>query len=99
MILFTCKNEPETREGYPCKAFRWSFQIEPTSIGFIHQHQHQNGEWDDSHTAVYIAYLDRPFKLGSDHIYYDGPHCIYQLGFLRLMRGNWKCKECIDFGQ
>lgn len=39
----------------------------------------------------------RPFewRLGADHIYYDGPHCLYMLGpFWLTNEFNSTCKEC-----
>ena len=48
--------EPETRPGFPCVAFRWTFQIDADFVGFVHQH-HIDGRWRDSHTNVTGAAL------------------------------------------
>jgi hypothetical protein len=97
MILFTFKNELETRKDYPCKAFRWTFQISFNGIGFVHQSQDKlNNNWSDSHVDVYGIWLNfNFFKFGFDHGYYDGPHCSFTLGVVQICWCNWNCKKCI----
>lgn len=104
MILWKFKETLETRgNDMPCSAFRWVFEIDASrdgfNIGFVHQHQDKmTREWNSSHTAVYEITGTRYFKLGSQHVYYDGPHCSFSLGFIHFVWGggirtNW-CKKC-----
>ena len=102
MILFSFKEEPETRKGMPCTAFRWTFQINSwktgVSAGFVHQHK-RDDKWYSSHTSVYEVSLTTSFRLGTCHVYYDGPHCCLDVGFLHFMWGGnpltgW-CKKCM----
>lgn len=103
MILFKFKETPETRSNFPCTAFRWTLQSEAwwrkrskgVSIGLIHQHK-LSGKWYSSHTDVYKVSLTPYFEVGTEHVYYDGPHCMLDLGFIHFMWGNWKCKRCFS---
>jgi hypothetical protein len=104
MILWRFKETPETREDFPCSAFRWvietSYGPSCMSIGVVHQYQYKDtGEWHSSHTTVYEVGLARKFKFGREHWYYDGPHCSLSLGWLRFWWGGdprtgW-CKKCM----
>lgn len=96
MILFNFKNEPEVRgEEFPCSNFRWTFQIGKWFIGFCHQHQgKETGKWRDSHTKCYEIIFTKEFKFGIDHIYYDGPHCLYNFGFITIQWGRDWCDKC-----
>lgn len=92
-MIIPFKEEPETRKGWPCTAFRWTFQIEKDFIGFIHQH-HLSGEWYDSHTRVFQLWYHGKWRLGQDHFWYDGPHCQFAFGPFRIQWYNDHCKEC-----
>ena len=98
MIILKFGYSKETRPNFPCVAFRWTFQIRKWSMGFVHQHQDTDGKWYDSHVDAYELNVCKTWKIGSDHIYYDGPHCFYHFGFFTLqLGGNWKCKKCCDY--
>ena len=85
--------EPETRgPGFPCTAFRWSFQAERWSLAIVHQHQ-SGGAWYDSHTAVWSVSL-APWRWSVDHFWYDGPHCGAHLGFVAIQWHNPGCRKC-----
>lgn len=98
MILLFFSHDPETRgDSYPCKAFRWTLQINKWSFGFVHQHQYKDDTWNDSHTTVAEIYLSC-WKLGSDHFWYDGEHCSLHLGWIHFRWGNLfvrSCKKCL----
>lgn len=101
IILWKFKEEPETRKGFPCQAFRWTFQVNLWTlwtIGFVHQSK-SNGKWHDSHTRVFEMGISSHFKLGMDHFYYDGCHCQFSLGWLWIMWGGGfftgMCKKCM----
>lgn len=98
MILWKFKERPETRIGMPNVAFRWTFQIEKYFIGFIHEHQSKDMVWKQSHTAVFGITVTKLFRFGTDHVYYDGPHCQLCLGYIYILWGgnpftNW-CDKC-----
>lgn len=103
MILWTSKEEPETRERMPCTAFRWTFQVCSNeipgdvgfNIGFIHQHKSE-GLWRNGHDA-YLVSMSSEFNIGARHFYYDCPHCTYSFGPFTYYRGaNWDCKKCME---
>jgi len=83
----------EDREGWPCRAFRWTFQAGRDRLGFIHQH-HLGGEWRDSHTLVYSIFLMEEWSWGMDHFWWDGPHCILGLGRIRIQWFRDGCRKC-----
>lgn len=93
-MLIPFKQIPETREGFPCLAFRWTFQLTKDFVGFVHQAQNANGEWHDSHTVVYGLSYHGKWMWGADHIYYDGPHCFFAAGPFRIQWHNDGCKKC-----
>lgn len=92
-MIIPFKEIPETRRGYPCTAFRWTFQIQKDFIGFIHQAQLED-EWHDSHTLVNGLWYHGKWDWGFDHFWYDGPHCGFSFGPLRIQWHNEGCKEC-----
>jgi hypothetical protein len=92
-MIIAFKEEPETRLGFPCTAFRWSFQLDSDFIGIVHQHQ-INGDWNDSHTRVWAVYLMKDFLWGEEHFWYDGPHCLFSVGPIRFQWYNPSCKSC-----
>ena len=99
MIVFSFKEEPETRENYPCLAFRWTFQVGFWHVGFVHQAKSkESGKWNDSHTRAYEIHLVKRFALGMEHFYYDGPHCSFCLGWLHFCWGGnlftGQCNKC-----
>lgn len=98
MILWKFKEEPETRgDNYPCSAFRWTFQIRKWGLGFIHQHKFKKtGEWKSSHTRLYMVNISKYLRLGSEHWWYDGPHCFFSIGFIHFNWGGWRgsCDKC-----
>ena len=101
MILFKFNEEKEDRgESMPCLAFRWTFQVGKWWMGFVHQHQHKSDlKWNDNHSALYEISLVKSFRFHTQHIYYDGPHCMLQLGWLRFDYGGnpftgW-CYRCM----
>lgn len=101
MELFTFAHDVEDRGAdMPCDLFRWAFVIEKGSIGFTHQHRFKDTkQWRSSHTTCYMVWWTGEWnKFGSDHMYYDGPHCMFSLGpltFQYVPRDGW-CEQCYD---
>lgn len=93
-IPFT--HEPETRPGFPCRAFRWTFRVERWFIGFVAQHQWaDSGGWEDSHTRVVGLHFHwRYWQLGPEHAYYDGPHCSFFVGPFSAQWFSHNCDRC-----
>ena len=101
MIIWKFKESPETRPGdyWPCKAFRWAIEVDRFWLGLVHQCQVKaDGKWRSSHTSVYHVCLAwRPKRWGFEHVYYDGPHCMFGLGIIHFQwvpLGGW-CKKCM----
>ena len=42
-----------------------------------------------------ICYHPKLWKISVDHMYYDGPHCLYQFGPLRFYKSWDWCKKCM----
>jgi hypothetical protein len=57
-------------------------------------HADDEPEWNDSHVEVFGANVSNRFHLGSEHHYYDGPHCSFSLGWLHFAWFNDTCKKC-----
>jgi len=96
MILWKSKEVAETRIGeyYPL-AFRWMFQIGKFYVGFTHQYKskHDN-KWHDNHSVNYLISITKYFHWGSYHLYYDGCHCTFSLGWIHFLWSNDNCKKC-----
>jgi hypothetical protein len=103
LLLWKSREVPETREGFPCSGFRWVFEIDigkrGVSAGFVHQHKF-NGDtkWYSSHTMQYVVSVTNYWTLGSEHFWYDGPHCVHSLGPIHVCHGGGlftgRCKKC-----
>ena len=89
--------EPETRQGFPCKAFRKAIEIRIDSIALLHQYN-RGGVWKSSHTDVRAISLMKikNWTLGykEDHFWHDGPHCIYVIGPIGIQWDEFNCKKC-----
>jgi hypothetical protein len=110
MILWKFKEFPETRgENYPCESFRWVIQTDSwsgmkacgdrfagVSIEISTQVKFRDRkEWTQG-CQYYCVSVTNAWKLGSEHIYYDGPHCSFSMGFLHFSWTGWNgwCKKC-----
>lgn len=94
LIPFSWK--PEMRPGFPCVAFRWTFQINSDFVGFVHQH-YIGGVWRNSHSMINGLWYHGVSDWGVSHTWHDGPHCQLSIGPLRLQWWNDQCKKCGDF--
>ena len=66
------------------------------SIGWTMQIQYSDNQWSDLHASGFHVSLGRRFEWSEHHVYYDGPHCCWSFGFIRVYRGgNWHCKKCM----
>lgn len=95
--LFTGKEEPEIRSGFPCTAFRSALIIDGWYLGWVRQYHIPGEGWLTNHTGAYGVGLSSKWSFGVYHIYYDGPHCGFRLGPLRFEWGTkdgW-CEKCM----
>lgn len=94
-IVIPFPEKAETRKGYPCRAFRWTFQILDYGqvIGFFHQY-HLNGKWEESHTLLYSIKFHLSWSLEEIHVWWDGPHCMKSFGFFSISWYDGSCKKC-----
>jgi hypothetical protein len=98
MILFKFKERPETRgDGFPCKAFMDVIEASLDRNGFEFGlfHQYKIGDtWHTSHTDCLSVAITSHWLWGDSHLWYDGPHCCFSLGFLHIhySRLGWRCK-------
>jgi hypothetical protein len=79
-------------------AHRRVLLLEPYGFGLFWQYKiRKTGEWSTAHTGAYSVHITRHWHLGPEHVYYDGPHCLFSLGFLHVQyapRGGW-CLKCM----
>ena len=101
MILWKSKEDPEDRgDAYPNSAFRWTFQAGEWHLGFVHQARDRHtGEWNNGHARNYEIWITKHFRLGIQHVYYDGPHCSFSIGWIHFnwsggIRSGW-CTKCM----
>lgn len=93
MILWKSKTEKLSNASGSSR--RRVFRITSNSIGLVYQYQYASiGEWNDSHTDVTEIYLDK-WRVGTDHFYYDGTHCMYHFGWIHVQLNNQSCKKCV----
>jgi hypothetical protein len=104
MILFKFKETHEDKPRYEhCgrRGWRWVFEVdkwkEGVSVGFSQQvifHDRPDPEWRSA-CDYFAVSLTKHFMFGSDHAYYDGPHCSFSLGFFHFNWSYWWCKKCM----
>jgi hypothetical protein len=105
MILWSSREKAEDKPALPHIGRRaWRFVLETGvivnawSIGLTEQvwfmDKVGNYTWEPATRYMDVA-LTRKFKWGSQHAYYDGPHCAFFLGFIHFhWAWNW-CKKCM----
>jgi hypothetical protein len=104
MILWKFKETHEEKAEYDNvgrRGWRWVFEAtgwnEGWGIGLQRQvifHDSEKPEWA-SRCEYFVANVTRHFALGQQHIYYDGPHCSFSIGWLHLNWSYWWCKKCM----
>lgn len=102
MIIFKTKEELETREGFPNRAFRKALVLESYGKGegffFGVDAQYQPNKSQDWHSCNWPTGLSvtRHLSWGSNHGWYDGPKCSFSIGFLHFLWANHHCKKCLN---
>ena len=54
----------------------------------------RDGEWNLSHIGETGVSITPHPSWGSEHMWYDGPHCFFSIGFIHFRWTNWRCKRC-----
>jgi hypothetical protein len=108
VILWAGKVTTEDEIAFPDmgrRSWRWVLEASPwhlegrlfgAGIGFTHQYRCERGgnEWHLA-THYYEVNVSRRFAWGEEHMYYDGPHCSFSLGWLHFSwSGDW-CTKCM----
>lgn len=96
VILFKTKEIPASWDhpSNNVKGFRWTVDVSPTCIGLFHQFRTQTG-WNEG-GGYYAVCCTSHWELGRKHLYYDGPHDSFSLGFLHFTwQGDW-CDKCAE---
>jgi len=95
------------KKGVRVDGWRWAIHTggwasgwkNGVSIDLLHEILHEKGEEWDPHRGEYFTIAITPhFMLGEDHMYYDGPHCSFSLGFLHFCWSYWWCDKCYKEG-
>ncbi len=97
MILLKTKEVPAPLD-HPIgimKGFRWILEISRWSIELNHQCRTDNGDWYRG-GGYYAVSITGHWALGREHMYYDGPHDSFSLGYLHIVwQGDW-CEKCAE---
>lgn len=99
MIIFTWGESQEDKPEWKDlgrRAWRWVFEVTWTSIEARREVKFLDKENEWCPVCEYFNLnVTRYFRLGSEHMYYDGPHCSFSLGFLHFNWSYWWCKKCM----
>jgi hypothetical protein len=101
MILYKTKEEPDTRDCAAFHAHRTVLELYRWGISWACQGKRKsNNEWQSLHFDDTGIEVNSHFSIGFKHVYYDGPHCFFALGFVHIRWNSWDCKKCCprDFG-
>lgn len=105
MILWKSKINRNVRECAKdsISGFRTVFEVgffsnwrDGWGIGFVSQYQEKDtGEW---HLASHYheMTITPHWRWGREHIYYDGPHDSFSLGFIHFVWSGAWCQKCAD---
>lgn len=104
MILFTARHQYSEDPKSYCSSFRRALEIEGPSEGYLFgiywSHQYlprDSSEWRSSHTdvtGIAIRWANAFKFWGPYHFYYNGPHCMFNLGPICIMYEKKHCKKC-----
>ena len=95
MILASWGTETETDPAWPnaeLRTWRWTLQMGWLFIRVAQQKLYP-GEWLD--VRQYEVCIWRAWLWGFDHVYYDGPHCILNLGCIQVLKQPEWCEKCM----
>ena len=104
MILLKFRERPGNNPPYVTR-YRWILEATVNRVHWaglgLELNMQVRGEKDTDWRLGYdyrSVYLSTDWQWGSYHIYYDGPHCGFSLGFLHFNWTNSDCKKCYENG-
>lgn len=104
MILWKSKTTTETESKYDWGIRSWwkQLKVELNKSGFYIAFEQivrfeKNGLEQQTGDTCSI-WINKYFDFGSSHIYYDGTHCSFSIGFVHFTWYNPKCKKCLADG-
>ena len=96
MILWKAKEEKSEDPTTYCDAWRSVLEIGWFYILWTKQYKPRDlQKWNSSHTGGFGLWISSRFLLGEEHVYYDGEHCSFGFGFLKIMWTKFNCKKCM----
>lgn len=96
MILFKFKQNNKQTDYIT--GSRWVLDIGWKYIQIAYQYCDKSGEWQFPAAAYYSINLTSHWAFGRHHMYYDGPHDSFSIGFIHFCwSGKW-CEKCRNAG-
>jgi hypothetical protein len=109
VILWAGKVTTEDEIAFPDmgrRSWRWVLESDVwrhegrlfgVGIGFASQWrcERDGNEWGGRAGGYYDVSITRHFDIGEEHVYYDGPHCSFSLGWLHFSWGGDWCTKCM----
>ncbi len=65
-------------------------------ITIVGEYRFTGQEWRVNHADEIGIGFSTEWNFTETHIYYDGEHCIWAFGFLRIYRMGRDCKKCLN---
>ncbi len=100
MIIWKSKTKKEEVAQFPDigkRAWRNVIEIRPIDLEIRREVFFEDGsrKWNTAHVFFAIN-ITKKFAFGSEHLYYDGPHCFFSVGFIHFYWQNNNCKKCYE---
>lgn len=97
MIVFATRPVPDERGEWTAGTHhRYVLELVRWGVSWLCQYKSRSdGQWHAIHADDRGFFFTRHFHLGFEHVYYDGPHCMFSLGWLHFHWNNWDCKHCL----
>jgi hypothetical protein len=84
----------QARPGSYVTGHRKALDVGRWYVSYVEQYCVKDGFWHTDHTGITGMFIMRDFSFGSSHLYYDGPHCSFALGWILFTWNNPNCKKC-----
>ena len=97
-VLFHTKATEENEYGY---ANRWALVFCLAGINWSMQYKHKDStEWRTCHSSSYGFWFRKHSRWGFEHLYMDGSHCFFDIGYLSIQYNGVKhCEKCYGHGE
>lgn len=94
MTIVLSRSEPEPFQRHIIKQFRRVFRVNRDGIFLGWQNLWvDESEWKDCDHGYWIVL--QKWETGVKHIYWDGEHCLYALGWIGVSRNGYPCEKCM----